>query len=81
MSSIAIRIRFFGVFRKFGESLDFSVPAGSTISAVKAVLQEKLDGYGLVSDSVLANDNAILRDGDILEGDAELSVLPPVCGG
>lgn len=81
MNTITIHMKFFGGFRKFGEGLDFTVPAGSTIAAVKTTLQEQLDGYGLVSDSVLANDNTILRDGDILKSDAELSILPPVCGG
>ena len=81
MSDITIHMKFFGAFRKFGESLDFAVPAGSNVTAIKNILQEKLKGDGLVLDSVLANDNAILRDEDVLNGDAALSILPPVCGG
>ena len=81
MSIITIHIKLFGAFRKFGESLDFCLPAGSTIATVKAALQQKLHGERLVFDSVLANDNAILHDHDILNNDAELSILPPVCGG
>ena len=78
---IQIHIKLFGAFRKFGESIDFCLPAGSTIASVKTALQQKLNGEGLVSDSVLANDNAILRDSDVLNSDADLSILPPVCGG
>lgn len=81
MSTIAIHMKLFGGFRKFGESLDFFVPTGSTVEAIKVALQEKLNGDSLVLDSVLANDNAILRDSDVLESDAQLSILPPVCGG
>ncbi len=81
MSTITIHMKFFGGFRKFGESLDFSVPIGSTVVAIKATLQEKLNGDKLVLDSVLANDRNILRDSDILSSDTELSILPPVCGG
>lgn len=81
MSEIIVRMKFYGVFRKFGESIEFSVPAGSTIAVVKAALKDKLNGEGLVLESVLANDNSILRDSDILECDADLSILPPVCGG
>lgn len=81
MNTIAVHIKLFGAFRKFGESLDFCLPAGSTIATVKAALRQKLNGEGLVSDSVLANDNAILRDHEVLDKDAELSILPPVCGG
>lgn len=78
---IAVNVKFFGAFRKFGQGLKLSVPAGSTVATIKKSLQERLDGYGLVSDSVLADDNTILRDGDVIEQDAELSILPPVCGG
>ena len=81
MNDITIHMKLFGGFRKFGESLDFSVPAGSTVVAIKATLQEKLNGDRLVLDSVLANDSNILRDNDILSSDTELSILPPVCGG
>ena len=81
MPNITIHMEFFGAFKKFGESLDFCVPAGSTIAVVKIALQKKLNGDRLVLDSVLANDNAILRDSDVLDGDAALSILPPVCGG
>ncbi len=81
MSDISIHMKLFGAFRKFGESLDFSMPVGSTIAEVKTALQQKLNGEGLVFDSVLANDNSILRDHDVLDKDAELSILPPVCGG
>lgn len=81
MGEITIHMKFFGAFRKFGDGLDFSVPAGSTIAAVKTALQKKLNGEGLVLDSALANNNSILRDSDVLSEDAELSILPPVCGG
>lgn len=81
MADITIHMKFFGAFRKFGETLDFCVPAGSNIAAVKTALQEKLNGERLVMDSALANDNAILHDSHILNDDARLSILPPVCGG
>lgn len=81
MSTIIIHMKLFGGFRKFGESLDLSVPIGSTVRAIKAALQEKLNGDRLVLDSVLANNDTILRDSDVLNSDAELSILPPVCGG
>lgn len=81
MSDITIHMKFFGSFRKFGESIQFSVPTGSNIAAIKIALQDKLNGDGLVLDSALANDNAILQDADVLNNDAELCILPPVCGG
>lgn len=81
MSDITINMKFFGAFRKFGESLDLSVPMGSSIKLIKICLQDKLDGEGLVNDSVLASETAILRDNDIINNNTNLSILPPVCGG
>lgn len=83
MSEIAIHIKLFGSFRKFGDTLDFFVPVGSTAGAIKKTLSGLLNGSEsmLVFDSVLANDKAILRDNHVFESDAQLSILPPVCGG
>ena len=80
MSDLTIEIKFFGAFRQHGESTEITVPAPSTVGAVKKILQDKI-GSSLVSDSVLANDNSILRDNDIIESADCLSILPPVCGG
>ena len=81
MSNIVVKIKMFGSFRKFGDVIDFSIPSGSNVALIKNTLQEKLDGEGLVMDSVLANSNKILRDSEVIDCDAELSILPPVCGG
>ena len=83
MTEIAIHIKLFGAFRKFGDALHFSVPAGSTVATIKKVMSEFIKGKEstLVFDSVLANDNAVLPDNYIFEADAKLCILPPVCGG
>ncbi|MBP7722542.1 MAG: hypothetical protein KA155_08405 [Alphaproteobacteria bacterium] len=83
MKEIAIHIKLFGAFRKFGEALNFSVPSGSSGAAIKKAISGLLKGNeaALVFDSVLANDNAILPDSHIFESDSRLSILPPVCGG
>ena len=81
MANLNINIKFFGSFRKFGESIDLSIPSGSSVEIVKQLLQKELNDNILVTDSVLANDNEILKDSDILNDNAQLSILPPVCGG
>ncbi len=79
---ITIHIEFFGAFRQFGKGLDINIPAGSTVRAVKSALSRRLNDTGLVTESVLANDNTILQDTDIITDDnIRLAVLPPVCGG
>ncbi|GJL85395.1 MAG: hypothetical protein DHS20C02_11700 [Micavibrio sp.] len=83
MNEIAIHMKLFGTFRKFGDVLDFTVPAGSTASFVKKMMSNILSGgeSSLVFDSVLADDNAVLPDTHVFKTDARLSILPPVCGG
>ncbi len=83
MTDISIHMKLFGAFRKFGDALDFSVPAGSTGAVIKKALSTLLKGSeaSLVFDSVLANDNAILPDNHVFKSDVRLSILPPVCGG
>ena len=83
MTEIAIHIKLFGAFRKFGDALDFSVPAGSTVATIKKAMSEFIKGKEsmLIFDSVLANDNVILQDNHIFETNAKLCILPPVCGG
>lgn len=83
MSTISIPIKCFGVFRKFGESLNVDIAPGSSILEVKQALIQKLgqDQKALVEDSVLANDNEILPNAYILKEENALSILPPVCGG
>ena len=83
MADIRINMRLFGAFRKYGESVDFTVPAGSTAGKVKERLAEvlKLSDAVLIRDSALANDDAIIDGGAILTRDSFLAILPPVCGG
>ncbi len=79
MSDITLEIKLYGAFRKFGESIKVSIASGSKVEQVKASLSETLGE--LVNSSVLANDNVILGNDDVLEQNATLSILPPVCGG
>lgn len=83
MNNIKINIKFFGGFRKFGKSIDISVPSGSSIHTVKNALNHALDNQDklLIDASVFANDNEILQDTFVFNEDVCLSILPPVCGG
>ena len=83
MSDIDIKVKLFGAFRKNGHELKLRLPAGSTIGNVKQQISLRLADTDapLVFESVLANDEAILPDGYILEDNINLSILPPVCGG
>jgi molybdopterin converting factor small subunit len=83
MADIKINMRLFGAFRKYGESVDFTVPKGSTAEAVKTRLAEvlALADPVLIRDSALANDNEIIDGAAVLTGDSRLAILPPVCGG
>ncbi len=80
MNDITITVKLFGSFRQYGETLCFTVPAGSSVTAIKDALKEKT-GNALVNDSAMANDNTVLPDNTIFNEDTALAILPPVCGG
>ena len=83
MSEITITIKLFGAFRKYGETLELSLPAGSSIQDVKNGMAERFDANDvvLVNDSAMANDNEIIQGERAFNEDTELAILPPVCGG
>ncbi len=80
-SKINVKVKYYGAFRKFGDDIEFSVPKESSIADIKAVIQDKLNAKSLVQSSVISNEDSILQDDYILNDDATLSILPPVCGG
>jgi molybdopterin converting factor small subunit len=83
VADITIHLRLFGAFRKYGENVTFTMPAGCNIAAVKEKLAEvlKLADKKLILDSALANDNEIIDSNAVLTKDSHLAILPPVCGG
>lgn len=83
MKTITVTMRLYGAFRKYQDSVTFSVPAGSPVSDIKDSLGRTLgpQAFDLVMDSVIANDKTILPPDFIVDEDISLSILPPVCGG
>ena len=83
MKTITISIRLFGAFRKYGEVAVLEAPAGIGIGELKGLFSKWIGGIeaSLVTDSVFADEKEILAVGAVIEKDANLAVLPPVCGG
>ena len=83
MSDLTITIRLFGAFRKYGEEMELSVPAGSSVKDVKIKLAEKIDEADrpLIDESAIANDDEIMVAETVFTRDSQLAILPPVCGG
>ena len=86
---ITITIQLYGVFRRYldGKQAQFSVSSPATLSDIIqgfAVLLKKhhpdFDAQ-LLTQSVFANDVALLSADEVFEQDTQLSILPPVCGG
>ena len=80
---ININMRLFGAFRKFGESVTFSLPSGATVHQLKETLAAALNNADplLIADSAIANDHEIIGADHIFTQDCRLAILPPVCGG
>lgn len=82
-NTLQIQIRFYGGFRKYGESIALDIPQSCDVAAVKAVLLKALNGQdeALIGDFVLANDTSILASNHVFMKGGTVSILPPVCGG
>jgi molybdopterin converting factor small subunit len=80
---MAINVRFYGSFRRYGDKTTLHVPKNSDLSVIRRLLTERLGEKekALIYDSAFANDDRILSEGDTVHQDATLSILPPVCGG
>jgi molybdopterin converting factor small subunit len=78
-----VKIKSYGSFRWIGETFDLEIPERSTVGQLKTLMSHRLQGQDavLVFDSVLANDQRILSDEDLVNAEENLSILPPVCGG
>lgn len=78
-----VKIKSYGTFRRISETFDLEIPERSTVGQLKALMSHQLQGQDvlLVFDSVLANNQRILSDEDIVNAEDDLSILPPVCGG
>ena len=83
MKNITVSIRLFGAFRKYGEVAVLEAPAGIGIGELKGLFSTWIGGIeaSLVTDSVFADEKEVLAAGVVIEKDANLAVLPPVCGG
>ena len=83
MTDITMTLRLFGAFRKYGEIIEITLPAGCSVQDIKNKLAEKFDANdgALVHDSAVANDNEIINTDCLFNEDTELAILPPVCGG
>lgn len=85
-----MKIKFFGVLRKFGDERGFyetEVRANTSVDALKAQLKIELSrkfskfDRALIDESALASDSEVLSLQAMVPSQGEIALLPPVCGG
>jgi molybdopterin converting factor small subunit len=83
---INVNLSLYGAFRQLGVGkLTLNLPSGSTVADLRKSLEDYLKNSDkkisptLVSASVFATDENILKDSDKVS--TNLAILPPVCGG
>jgi molybdopterin converting factor small subunit len=89
MPDLLVKIKMFGAFRIYaqGPFLELTIPCGTTIYGLKKLLAKTMAQNHqdfddqLIQDSVIASQDAILPGNTVLGNNAELAILPPVCGG
>ncbi len=88
MTLSAVKIRFFGAFRKYGDHAVLDLPDGISVDDLKDRLARHLSGQVPdFSDAQLIHDSAVACNDTIVDSrykvrfGQSISILPPVCGG
>jgi len=82
-----IRIRMFGGFRQFRSESELAVElqAAPTVADLRAqvarAFRDDDNALSLLKASAFATDTRVLDDDEAVPLDADLALLPPVCGG
>ncbi|MEN9902350.1 MAG: hypothetical protein RL651_1014 [Pseudomonadota bacterium] len=84
-----ISVQLFGAFRRFHpQPVELSIEKNAKIKEVKSALEDALrklnpefNDEELLSKSVLANNQKIYQDDDVIVESVTIAILPPVCGG
>ena len=82
-----IQIKLFGAFRQFhrGPVLTLEVASDSTVAQVRErvglMFEDDANAKTLLKASAFATDRRVLDENEPVPVDAELALLPPVCGG
>lgn len=82
-----VRIKLFGGFRQFRSQAELAVEmeSASTVADLRAQVARALgdddNALSLLKASAFATDTRVLDDDEPVPLDADLALLPPVCGG
>lgn len=88
-NNITLKIRLFGAFRKYQSNpIVLTVAPGLSVNDIKLALAAELSilnstfkDTDLIKKSAIANEFCVLESNICLTEDAQLAILPPVCGG
>lgn len=86
---VTITVKLFGAFRQYceAESVSVDIEKGSGVALLREALKNALNRGNsaalsdLINHSALANGDSILGDALSFDDNAEVALLPPVCGG
>lgn len=84
-----ISVQLFGAFRRaHSQPVALSIEKNTKIKEIKSALGNALrelnpefNDMDLLNKSVLANNQRIYQDDDMISESATIAILPPVCGG
>jgi len=84
MEKLSLCIQLFGAFKEHDDScIRLECLKKTTVGELKRLIAQEMkkDLATMVEKSVLADDDEILGDEELIGNRQELSILPPVCGG
>jgi len=78
-----MKVLAFGIVKDiFGNSLvNVDIPAGTTIDALKSLLEEKYPRLGDLGSYMIALNNEYAQLNEVIQQQDEVAIIPPVSGG
>lgn len=61
--------------------VELELPAGATVAQARAALAARVPALGGLARAVIAVNEEVAEEGDVIPHGAELALLPPVSGG
>lgn len=84
MTQNAVKINFFGAFRKCGDYEMLPLSSACSVDGLKDLLIKHMSGKidaQLIRDSAIACNDMIVGPDHKVQPNETVSILPPVCGG
>ena len=76
-----MKVLLFGIAREITGATELEIPAQKTVHELKTWLGKQYPQLGALKSIAIAIDREYANDDQVLPGDSEIALIPPVSGG